>query len=192
MGRRPLFDKDHILAAALEVLAEHGPGAVTIQAVAQKSGAPTGSIYHRFDSRNVMLAGLWLRVVENFQKGFITAIDKDDGLSAALHTPRWVRKHLMEGRILLLYRREQLIKGAWPNDVKDRIESLAREINQAIHGFTQRNFDESNSQSLERTVFTLIDVPRAAVMRYLELGIIPSPSVDQLIRETYYTIFGRE
>lgn len=114
MGRSAHFNNDQFVDAALKIAAEHGPAAVTIAGVAGEISAPVGSVYHRFRSRDVLLAEVWLKVVASFQEVFLTLLERDEGLEAALHTPHWVRLHPSEARILLLYRREELVAGEWP------------------------------------------------------------------------------
>ncbi|MFI6315245.1 TetR/AcrR family transcriptional regulator [Nocardia fusca] len=60
---RTLFSTDALLDAAREVVLQRGPRAATITAIAAEAGAPVGSIYHRFDSVDEMLAQAWLRAV---------------------------------------------------------------------------------------------------------------------------------
>jgi len=45
---------------------DEGPRAVSVAAIAQASGAPTGTLYHRFGSRDGILAAAWLRALERF------------------------------------------------------------------------------------------------------------------------------
>src|SRR6266850_1310087 len=92
MGR-PKYDNGDFLDAALAIAAESGPPAVTVGAITERLGAPVGSFYHRFASRDVLLGELWLRTVLDFQRGIAAALDAGDGLRAALHTPAWVRGH---------------------------------------------------------------------------------------------------
>ena len=191
MGRKARFHKDHFVGAALNLLAQGGPAAVTMAAVAGESGAPIGSVYHRFVSRDVLLAELWLTIVESFQRGFIKALKRDDGLSAALHTVRWVRKHRREARVLLLHRREDLASGKWPDDMKSRTEHLAGELDDGIRAFTCSLYGRSTRRNLLRVTFALIDVPSAAVRRHLEAGNVPPKAVDDFIKETYCAILGR-
>ncbi|MEJ7734392.1 MAG: TetR family transcriptional regulator [Polyangiaceae bacterium] len=47
-GRPAKFDREELLDAALALVAEGGPAALTLAALARAAGAPTGSIYHRF------------------------------------------------------------------------------------------------------------------------------------------------
>ncbi len=192
MGRKARYDKEQFVSGALRILAECGLAGVTMKAVAEEIGAPIGSIYHRFVSRDVLLAELWLRVVESFQRDFMKALERDDGLGAALHTPRWVRQHPKEGRVLLLYRRDDLSRGEWPDDIKAQAVKRAEELNTGIRSFVRKKFGRIAKRNLDRTLFVLIDVPHAAVRRYLEAGEVPPEVVDELIRDTYYAVYKED
>src|ERR671936_386712 len=91
MARPARFSDSDLLDAAAEVAAANGPAATTISAIAEAAGAPTGSLYHRFPSRDVLLGTLWLDLVGRFQAGWIEALEQGDPEAAALHTPAWVR-----------------------------------------------------------------------------------------------------
>ena len=60
------FSEDDFLGAAMALVAERGPSAVTVASVSERVGSPTGSFYHRFASRDVLLGSLWLRAVLEF------------------------------------------------------------------------------------------------------------------------------
>jgi AcrR family transcriptional regulator len=190
MGRKSRFTDEEFLDAALDLIGERGPNAATISTIGEMVGAPIGSVYHRFSSRDLLLAKLWLRVVESFQDGFLTLLNRGDGLSAALYTGRWVRENLNAGRVLLLYRREELISGEWPEEVRGRAEELARVLDDGIKGFTKRLFGEVGGENIQKVTFALIDVPSGAVRRYLQMGNIPPAIIDLFIEETYKTILG--
>src|SRR5258707_15261175 len=74
MPRAPQFDQAQILDAAERLIARHGPSGATIGAIARAVRAPTGSIYHRFDSRDVLLAEVWLRAAAAFQDAFFARL----------------------------------------------------------------------------------------------------------------------
>jgi AcrR family transcriptional regulator len=63
-----------IPGAPAQLAATRGPSAATVGAIAESVGAPTGSIYHRFRSKDVLLAELLLQTVEGFQAGFEAAL----------------------------------------------------------------------------------------------------------------------
>ena len=67
MGRRARHQEATILDSAKRVSAAVGPHKLTIAAVASAAGTPVGSIYHRYASRDDILAAVWLDLVEAFQ-----------------------------------------------------------------------------------------------------------------------------
>lgn len=50
-----------------------GPRAVSVAAIAAASGAPVGTLYHRFETRDGILAAAWLRALERFQQPLLEA-----------------------------------------------------------------------------------------------------------------------
>src|SRR5688500_18253929 len=60
MSRPSKFSAAQILDTAATLVAADGPGAATIGAISARLKAPSGSIYHRFASRDVLLGRLWL------------------------------------------------------------------------------------------------------------------------------------
>ena len=192
MGRTAYFTNEQFVDAALKIAAASGPAAVTIAAVAGDVGAPVGSVYHRFLSRDALLAEAWLNVVSSFQKDFLKILENGDGLNAALHTPRWVRLHPAGARILLLYRREELADGNWANNLKEKARRSTRDLDHAIRNYIIRISGKYDQGTADRTIFAIIDVPYAAVIRYIRSGKKPPKKVDDYIRQTYSIIMGRE
>ena len=56
MGRRAQYKNEDFLDAAQRLISKHGLASVTIAAIAKEIGAPIGSVYHRFESREILLA----------------------------------------------------------------------------------------------------------------------------------------
>jgi AcrR family transcriptional regulator len=187
MGRPAKFNTEQILDATAQLVAEGGPGLATVAGIADRLGAPTGSIYHRFNSRDLLLARLWIRTVRRAQEGAVAAISQADAKKAAidfaLHVPRWSRSNLADACVLLLYRREQLAE-QWPAELGGELASLNDPLKAAIRSFVRRRFGSVTKANLEMTSFALLDVPYAAVRRYLITGNPPPPSVDDLIART--------
>jgi AcrR family transcriptional regulator len=168
MGRAQ-FDQAGFLTAARELIAERGPAAVSVDAVAERLKAPKGSFYYRFASRDALLGEVWLTTVLAYQEGFVAAIDAGDGLRAALHTPVWARRHLDDARLLMLYSRHDFVQGEWPAALKRGRASPA---------------------ALRRAAFVLAQVPLAAVKPHLERREPPPQLADELITKTYQAIVG--
>jgi AcrR family transcriptional regulator len=187
MGR-PKFDDGDFLDAALVIAAERGPVAVTIGAITDRLKAPVGSFYHRFASRDLLLGELWLRTVLDFQQGITAALDAGDGLRAALHTPAWVRGHLDEARLLLLYHRDDFVQGPWPEALRDGVAVQTERMETGFARFARLVFGRAGRDELRRAQFLLAEVPVAAVRQHLHRRGAPPPIVDQLIRITYRAV----
>ena len=187
----PAFDNSDFLAAALALAAEHGPSAVTVAAISTRLKAPTGSFYHRFASRDALLAQLWFDTVVKFQKGIEAALDAGDGLRAALHTPFWVREHLDEGRLLLLYHRDDFVHGDWPQALRDGLAEQGRRGEARLRKFARDTFGRAGPSEIRRAQFVLSEVPVAAVRQHLLRREPPPKIVDELIRTTWHAIVDR-
>jgi AcrR family transcriptional regulator len=188
--RRAIFDRGDFLAAARVLASERGPAAVTIDSVTQRLNAPKGSFYHRFASRDLLLGELWLATVLAYQEGFVAAIEAGDGLGAALHTPAWVRQHLDDARILLLYSRHDFVQGDWPATLKRGVRDQAERVKACLDTFARQTFGRVSPARLRRATFVLLEVPTAAVREHLRRRELPPPIVDELITKTYYAIVG--
>ena len=184
----PAFDNSDFLAAALALAAEHGPAAVTVAAISARLKAPTGSFYHRFASRDALLAQLWFDTVVGFQEGIEAALDAGDGLRAALHTPAWVREHLDEGRLLLLYHRDDFVHGDWPQALRDGLAEQGRRGEARLRKFARETFGRAGPNEIRRAQFVLAEVPVAAVRQYLIRRERPPKIVDELISTTWHAV----
>jgi len=194
MGRHPKYDKQSIATATLELVAEGGPRAATVSAIADRLGAPTGSIYHRYGSRDLLLAELWMAVVEGYQDGFVAAIDGVDAVEsavrAALYMPGWVRGHMNEARLLLLHRREHFVGGAWPDELVQRADALKEQMVRVLKGYSRRRFGAVTRANLQRSRFALLDVPFGAVKPYVQEVRTPPRLIDELIEQTVRAVLG--
>jgi AcrR family transcriptional regulator len=187
---RPAFDHADFLDAALVLVAERGPSAATIAAVTERLRAPTGSFYHRFPSRDALLGELWLKTVLAFQQGIEVALTAGDGLAAALHTPIWVREHLDEGCLLLLYHRDDFVHGDWPQKLQQEVAAHTERARVSLEKFARNTFGCAGPDELRRAQFVLAEVPVSAVRQHLRRREPPPPIVDDLIRTTYLAIVG--
>jgi AcrR family transcriptional regulator len=189
MGRAQ-FDQAGFLAAARALIAERGPKALTVDSVAERMGAPKGSFYHRFASRDALLGEVWLKSVLAYQEGFVAAIEAGDGLRAALHTPAWARQHLDEARLLMLYSRHDFVHGDWPAPLRRGVAAQAQRFEACLRTFARGAFGRAGPAQMRRATFVLAEVPIAAVKPHLQRRERPPPLVDELISKTYRTIVG--
>ena len=193
MSRPVEHDPDGMLDAALVLLREGGPRAVTMTAVAEATGAPSGSVYHRFPSRDALVAALWMRTVEAFQERFVAELagGSEDAVDAALRAVRWslgwVRANPDDARLLLLYRREDLASAEWPEDLARRAARLARRFDDEVRGFAARL---RGADAQARAWFALADLPTAAVRRHLANGKKVPREVDGLLEQAVRAVLA--
>jgi AcrR family transcriptional regulator len=189
MARPARFSAQGILDAAAELAAESGPAKATVGAIAASLGAPTGSIYHRFRSKDVLLAELWLQTVDSFQAGFQAALAGPEpyqaGLDAALHTPRWVRAHPVPARLLLLHHRDDFVAGEWPLEVVEGSAETAARARAALDSFTRRALGSRSAAARRRARFAVVEMPVASVLSHVRADERPPPIVEELVADAY-------
>jgi AcrR family transcriptional regulator len=179
------------LDAARVLTADRGPAAVTVDSIIEQLKAPKSSFYHRFSSRDVLLGELWLATVLAFQEGFVAAIEAGNGLEAALHVPRWSRRHPDDARVLLLYSRQDFVHGDWPVTLKCGVADQAKRLETCMTMFARDAFGRAGPVQLRRASFVLAEVPIAALKPHLERREKPPALVDELIRKTCHAFVGR-
>jgi len=189
MGRPPKFTDEGILDAAAQIAATSGPAAATMAAIGGCIRAPNASIYHRFRSRDELLGKVWLGKAAVFQHNFVQALAHADatqaGLQAALSLPNSTRADFNGARILLLHRREDFLSGAWPAEMQEEARRLGAQVKQALSALTKRLYGTTAEAARRRTTFAVLDVPFAAVRRYVGANQVPPKEVDEFITTTY-------
>src|SRR5919204_1422220 len=96
-------ETDVILDTARALVLTDGPRAASVAAIAKASGAPTGTLYHRFGNRNGILAAAWLRALERFQsRAMAAAADTplETAVAMGLTIVSFARDHAEDARLL--------------------------------------------------------------------------------------------
>src|SRR5262245_24800318 len=194
MPRPSRFSDAQILDATAAIVAADGPSAATIGAIGHMLKAPSGSIYHRFASRDVLLGRLWLRKAAFFQDRFAAALADPDpfkaGLAAALSMPRAVREDFAGARIMLLHRRDGFLDGDWPLEMACEAIRLKQQVDDAMNEIARRLFGRVSAEALRLVNFAIIDVPFAAVRRHVAVNELPPRSLEELIARTYAALIA--
>ncbi|MEO3759137.1 TetR/AcrR family transcriptional regulator [Mycobacterium sp. B14F4] len=163
-----------MLDAAQDLLLRHGTRAVTGTAIAELSGAPVGSIYHRFGSLEVLIARLWMRAVSRSQAAFLAAIDEPDtreaAVAAALSVFDFCREHPADAQLLASFGREDLIGADSTGPLADEFSQLNRPVEHAVATMAQRLYSKRTRRALDRTMLAVFDLPYGAVKRHLVHG----------------------
>jgi len=194
VGRKAIFERRDMTGAALRLVADRGPQAVTIAALAKEVGAPTGSIYHRYRSRGQLLAELWMDVVEGFQDGFVASLAQASDIEGAAATARymasWTREHPLEARLLLLHRRQDFMSGEWPAELAERAAALEPQVGSALRSYAARAFGRTDAETLSRLRYALLDAPFGGIKPYVQARRRLPPVVDDLVAQTAQAVLG--
>src|SRR5215468_8318540 len=182
MGRPALHSASKILDGARALVLGHGAAAATIGAIAAASGAPAGSIYHRFGSRDALMAELWIRAVHRSQDTFLAAAELTDQqveAAVAAAAPE-------DARLLVSARRDDLVRAGLPAGLTRRLRELNEPIERAIAHLARGVYGTDTAAARQLVALAAIDVPYGAVRRYLIAGGSPPgelrPHVERAIR----------
>ena len=195
MARPAKFPRERILSAARAIVVERSPAALTVAVLSERLKAPVGSIYHRYPSRDLLLADLWLCTIESFQPAFLRHLEGGDpldaGLAAVHFACRWVRNHSHEAHLLLRHRREDFIRGAWPEPYRSRAELLQGQGAAGIRTYCRRLCGDASARHLRRVRFALLDLPLAALRSSIEVGPKMPGDLEELVLDTCRHILAR-
>src|SRR5262245_52264849 len=178
MPRPARFTVDELLHAAAALLAADGPAAVTMSAVARAAGAPSGSMYHRFATRDALCGELWIRTEERFHAGFTAVLStsadpQERCVAAARFTVQWCRDHPVDAQVLLTGA-EALGAADWPGELTRRRKRLHRTLRGALAGV---------SADPDRVNAAVIDIPYAVVRRHLIARHAVPASADAIVED---------
>jgi len=142
VARPAKFTVDQILDAARDATVAHWRE-TTIAHVAQGVGAPVGSIYHRFPSRDALFGALWGRSIRRFHEGLIVAAEIEDpraSLAAmARHIPQFCREHPGDAKAMTLYRLPDLLEKV-PADQRTELGGINDEVNATLRRVAARRY----------------------------------------------------
>lgn len=171
MARPQLHSTDTMLDAARDLLLADGALAATVEAISAASGAPTGSIYHRFGSRDQLIARLWLRSVYRSQASFLVALEDDDPYRAAVRAATTIiefcEEHPDDARLLMAFRREDLMRTIPEGPLAEELAEVNRPVARAVAALAHRLFGRRSQAALDRTLFCVFDMPYGVARRYL-------------------------
>ena len=172
MPRPRLHTTDAILDAARDLVVEQGAHAATTTAIAKASGAPSGSLYHRFGSRDALLTQVWMRAARRSQDAVVAAVEGEEDpveavVAGALAFFDFCDEHAADARLLVALRREDLAKSELPPELIEELDTLNTRIQGALVELTRRVYGSRSRDAVDRVVFAVVDLPYAAGRRFL-------------------------
>jgi AcrR family transcriptional regulator len=163
---------DAILDAARALAVAKGPRAASVAAISHASGAPVGTLYHRFGNRDGILAAAWFRALERFQAGALAAdaAHADDpveaGVAMANASLEFATEHPEDARLLLVLRRGDLLDAA-PPDLRTRLDAMNAPLATAVARIARALCGRADARAVELVTRAVVDIPTAAVRRHV-------------------------
>ena len=172
MARRRAYSDEQILAAVRDLLLAEGPRGVTTAAVSARSGAPIGSLYHRFPSRSAMVAQLWVRTIREFHRYLLAAADGaepglDRALTVAMATIDFAAQRPEDARLLAMASREELrsSEGLTP-DLVEELDHLNEPAEALAARLARELYGRAGRPQVQRVVFAVYGIPYTAVRHH--------------------------
>jgi AcrR family transcriptional regulator len=186
MVRLAKFTESQLIDSAISVAAQCGVHAVSMAAIASMSGAPIGSVYHRFDSRGTILARAWLHVKADFRQEVASHWQRGDSWNGVAGLLDWCRRKPVYARFLLLGDDTWIADAGLSPEMLSALESEQAELDACFQRCALALHDRGDADTIEPMLrFILIDGPVAIVKPYL-INNQPIPGcVDAILRASH-------
>jgi AcrR family transcriptional regulator len=164
---------DVILDATRALVLTHGPRAASVAAIAEASGAPVGTLYHRFGNRDGVVAAAWLRALNRFQSKALEA-----GVDAAIRTPldraiamavaavAFAREGPDDARLLLTIRPGDLLDGQPDADFHKTLAEMNAPLIDKVRELAQQLYGSGDARAIDAVSRAVADLPYAVVRRH--------------------------
>lgn len=166
-------DTDEILDAARTVALRDGPRATSVAAIAHESGAPAGTLYHRFRNRDGVLQATWLRALGRFHDEVLAAADHPDpveaGVAVAAAAVRFARRWPDDARLLVVVRRTDLLDGGADTGFEQRLAAMNAPVEDTVARIA-RGLGRTDGPAREIVTAAVVDLPGAAIRRHARAG----------------------
>jgi AcrR family transcriptional regulator len=178
MGRKSSVDEQAVYTVVAGELA--GSGRFTIESLTAATGLSMGSIYHRFGSREGLMAETWLDAVGQFQRQFMAALAPGTlaaGLDGAMSIPRFCRTNREQAIVLACCRQSEFVGDTTPPPLRQRIVTVNDEASSTI-----RRFAKTVGRPLLACRLALVAYPLGAVRLYLPHSTVPRTLDDEIAK----------
>jgi AcrR family transcriptional regulator len=162
-------ETDVILDATRGLVLAHGPRAASVAAIAKASGAPAGTLYHRFGNRDGVVTAAWLRALERFQSralaaGAATALDTAAAMAVAAIS--FARELPDDARLLLTIRPGDLVDGQPDAAFQQTLAAMNAPLRERVRELAEKLYGSSDPRALDAVNRAVADLPYAVVRRH--------------------------
>ncbi len=162
-------ETDVILDAARALVLDGGPRAASVAAISKASGAPAGTLYHRFGNRDGILTAAWLRALGRFQARAMAA-DADTpaqtAVAIAVAAVSFARELPEDARLLLTIRPGDLLDGEPDVAFRETLAAMNAPLTERIGALARKLYGRGDARSVDAVARAVADLPYAVVRRH--------------------------
>jgi AcrR family transcriptional regulator len=165
------------LDAARALVLDGGPRAASVAAIAQASGAPPGTLYHRFGNRDGILTAAWLRALERFQARAMAAEAEsplETAVAMAVAGIGFARELPEDARLLLTIRPGDLLDGEPDAEFQETLAAMNAPLTERVGALARQLYGSGNARSVDAVARAVADLPYAVVRRHAHDDPMPS------------------
>jgi AcrR family transcriptional regulator len=181
-----------ILDAARALVLAGGPRAASVAAIAGASGAPAGTLYHRFGNRDGVVLAAWLRALERFQARALAAatgatcaetsavwsetstVASAKTSAGALETAAamavaaigFARELSEDARLLLTIRPADLVDGPPGAEFREMLAAMNAPLAERLRELAVQLYGTSDPRAVDAVNRAVADLPYAVVRRH--------------------------
>jgi AcrR family transcriptional regulator len=184
---------DVILDATRALVLADGPRAASVAAIATASGAPAGTLYHRFGNRNGVLTAAWLRALDRFQSRALAAAADTAAQTAvamAVAAVGFARELPEDARLLLTIRPGDLLDGEPDAAFRDTLAAMNAPLLQRLRDLARQLYGRSAPRAVDAVSRAVVDLPYAVVRRHAYDDKMPSWLEDDVAAATRALLDG--
>ncbi|WP_018602302.1 TetR/AcrR family transcriptional regulator [Mycobacterium sp. 155] len=169
-------ETDAILDATRALVLTDGPRAASVAAIARASGAPAGTLYHRFGNRDGILTAAWLRALERFQSRAMAAAGDtsvDSAVAMGVAAVRFARATPEDARLLLTIRPSDLLDGEPDVNFETRLATMNAPLIGRLRELARGVFGSDDTRTMDAIARAVVDLPYAVVRRHADDAELP-------------------
>ncbi|MDG5773312.1 TetR/AcrR family transcriptional regulator [Mycolicibacterium fortuitum] len=169
-------ETDAILDATRALVLAEGPRAASVAAIAKVSGAPAGTLYHRFGNRNGVLTAAWLRALERFQSRALAATGENPveaAVGMGVAAVDFARSVPDDARLLLTIRPRDLLDGAPDPEFTATLAAMNAPLIERLRELARAIYGKDDERSMDAMSRAVVDLPYAVVRRHANDAELP-------------------
>ena len=162
-------ETDVILDAARALVLGGGPRAAGVAAIAKLSGAPAGTLYHRFGNRDGILTAAWLRALQRFQARAMAAegdTPVDTAVAMAVAAVGFARALPEDARLLLTIRPGDLLDDEPDAAFQQTLAAMNAPLTERLAVLARQLYGNTRPRSVDAVARAVADLPYAVVRRH--------------------------